>query len=237
MGRKATARAAPAVLAVAQTPIQDEKPFVLQIPPPNFLRAKLRIVGISPYVQAKFSAKSKNIMRDKMVAGSRSKKGTKRDARDFHADYIGAQHISEEGWIGIPASSFRNASISACRIVGFKMTLGKLGLFVVADGLDKDEGTPLVRIIGDPEPHEQHVRNATGVIDIRCRPMWRVWSAEPIIRWDADMFSAADILNLLSRVGQQVGIGEGRPDSKQSAGQGWGMFSVEQMEGEENANV
>ena len=28
----------------------------------------------------------------------------------------------------------------------------------------------------------------------------------------------------------QVGIGEGRPDSKQSTGQGWGLFKVEMME-------
>jgi len=31
---------------------------------------------------------------------------------------------------------------------------------------------------------------------------------------------------LLARVGMQVGIGEGRPDSKNSAGMGWGLFEV-----------
>ena len=36
-----------------------------------------------------------------------------------------------------------------------------------------------------------------------------------------------DVTNLLMRVGQQVGIGEGRPDSKNSAGMGWGTFNVE----------
>ena len=47
------------------------------------------------------------------------------------------------------------------------------------------------------------------------------------IRFDADMFSAADVANLMNRVGAQVGIGEGRPDSKNSAGMGWGLFSIE----------
>lgn len=197
---------------------------------PNFRTATFRIVGTAPYVQAKFSAKAKNQMREKMISGARAKKGAARAPRDFEADYKGAMHISRDGWIGIPASSFRQACISACRLVGFKMTLAKLALFVEADGFDADEGTPLVQIYGEPHVHEQHVRNATGVVDLRVRPMWDEWHADLRIRWDGDLFSAIDVTNLLSRVGQQVGIGEGRPDSKQSSGQGWGLFRVELME-------
>ena len=212
------------------------KSVVLQIAPiiesvtikaPNFRIATFRIVGTAPYVQAKFSAKAKEQMRIKMASGTRSKKGQARQPRDFEADYKAAMHLSREGWAGIPAGSFRQACISACRLVGFKMTLAKLGLFIEADGFDADEGTPLVHLHGKPRMHEQHVRNATGVVDLRVRPMWEQWHADLRIRWDADLFSATDILNLLSRVGQQVGIGEGRPDSRQSAGQGWGLFTVE----------
>jgi hypothetical protein len=36
----------------------------------------------------------------------------------------------------------------------------------------------------------------------------------------------ADVLNLVSRCGMQVGIGAGRPDSKASAGCGFGLFQV-----------
>ena len=204
---------------------------------PNFHVATFKIVGTAPYVQAKFSAKAKNQMREKMAGGSRSKKGKAREARDFEADYKGAMHISREGWAGIPASSIRSACISACRLVGFKMTLAKLGVFAEADGFDVDEGTPLIRIHGKPHSHEQHVRNATGVVDLRVRPMWNEWHANVRISWDADLFNATDILNLLSRVGRQVGLGEGRPDSKQSSGQGWGLFKVELMESQESVNV
>jgi hypothetical protein len=35
-----------------------------------------------------------------------------------------------------------------------------------------------------------------------------------------------DVTNLMQRVGQQVGIGEGRNDSKMSAGMGWGCFTL-----------
>lgn len=200
---------------------------------PNFQEAVFRIRGLkgSPYVQAKFSAKAKAAIRDKMTSGARSRKGQAREARDFQANYEGAKHYSRDGWIGLPAPAFRNACISACRLVGFKMTLAKLALFVVADGVDSDDGTPLVRIHGEPRMHEAHVRNATGVVDLRVRPMWEDWYADLRIRWDADLFTVTDITNLLMRVGQQVGIGEGRNDSKSSTGQGWGLFDVE-LEGE-----
>lgn len=212
--------------STAKEPVYDP----ITIKAPNFKTAVFRIEGTSPYVQAKFSAKAKNAMREKMESGTRSKKGAARAARDFQADYEAAKHISRDGWAGIPASSIRQACISACRLVGFKMTLAKLGLFVEADGFDADEGTPLIRIEGEPRMHEQHVRNATGVVDLRVRPMWDQWSASLRIRWDADLFSTTDVTNLLSRVGMQVGIGEGRPDSKQSSGQGWGLFAVKLAE-------
>jgi len=70
------------------------------------------------------------------------------------------------------------------------------------------------------------VRNATGVADIRVRPMWREWGAHVRVKYDADQFTLTDVTNLMARVGMQVGIGEGRPDSKSSAGLGWGTFEL-----------
>jgi hypothetical protein len=110
------------------------------------------------------------------------------------------------------------------------MTLAKLSIFFEADGFDAVDGTPLIRIIGEPEVCEMPVRNATGVIDIRVRPMWREWSATLRIRYDLDQFSQTDVANLLQRVGMQVGIGEGRPDSKSSSGLGWGLFKIAEGE-------
>jgi len=194
---------------------------------PKFSTAEFQIIGIVPYVQLRFSEKAINAMKEKMKLGSQAKKGAKRAPRDFEEDYRQAFHTSTEGWHGIPASAFRNAMISACRIVGFQMTKAKLAVFVEADGIDALDGTPLVKIEGEPEKVEHYVRNATGVVDIRVRAMWRDWSAAVRVRFDAEMFSLQDVSNLLARVGMQVGIGEGRPDGKQSAGMGWGMFKIE----------
>lgn len=197
------------------------------IDPPKFETIAVNIKGVSPYVQHKFSQKSRQQMIDKQRLGDQSRKNRKREAKDFEQTYKDAMHIAREGWNGIPAPSFRNALISACRIVGFKMTLAKLSVFIEADGFDADEGTPLVKIKGEPRVHESYVRNETGVADVRWRPMWEEWGANVRIRYDANQFSATDVVNLLHRAGMQVGIGEGRPDSKNSAGQGWGMFTIE----------
>lgn len=199
----------------------------LVIEPPNFGLATIRLRGVAPYVQHKFSQKARAMMEAKHRAGSQAKKGKQREARDFESDYEAAMHISREGWCGIPAPSFRNAAISACRVVGFQMTRAKLSVFVLADGYDKDDGTPLVRIYGEPRRHEAIVRNDTGVVDIRWRPMWEQWYADIRVRWDQGQFSAADIINLFARAGLQVGVGEGRPDSPDSNGMGWGLWEID----------
>ena len=198
------------------------------ITPPNLKTAKFPITGIAPYVQNKFSAKARQQMRDKQEAGSQGKKGKKREAKDFEQCYEDAMHVSEDGWHGIPAPAFRNAMISACRMAGFTMTHAKLAVKVLEDGFDADDASPLVKITkGKPQYFESPVRNATGVADIRARPMWKPgWEAVVTIQFDADQFSLDDVGNLMARVGLQVGIGEGRPDSKKSAGMGWGLFSL-----------
>lgn len=198
------------------------------ISPPRFKTAQLTLAGTAPYMQARFSQKAMNQMMEKMAAGSTAQKGKKRDARDFDADFQNAQHISTEGWIGVPAAALRNAAIDVCRMVGFKMTHAKMSIFIEADGFDKVDGTPLVRLLADPpERTDIPVRNATGVIDIRVRPMWREWQLKVRVRFDEDQFTLSDVTNLLARAGQQVGIGEGRPFSRESNGMGFGLFTVE----------
>ncbi len=198
----------------------------LEVAPPKFEIAEFEVVGSTPYVQHKFSSKGRKKMRDQQELGSQGKKGKKRDPRNFQADYEEAQYKFEDGGHGIPAAAFRAAMISACRLVGVKMTLTKMAIFVLPDGYDKDDHLALIRITkGKPQYREDVVRNQTGVCDIRARPMWAEgWKAKVRIRFDSDLFKVQDVANLLMRAGMQVGIGEGRPDSKESAGMGWGLF-------------
>lgn len=199
------------------------------ISPPNFKTATFKLIGTAPYMQARFAAKAMQAMKEKMEAGSTAAKGKKRSARDFEDDFKQAQHISEQGWNGIPASAFRNACIDVCRMVGFKMTHAKMSIFIISQGRDAVDGSPLVKIVSPkpPEKIEMPVRNATGVMDIRARPMWREWFATITVKYDEDQFKLSDVTNLLARAGLQVGVGEGRPFSRDSNGIDYGTWKID----------
>lgn len=220
------------------TLIEGKKPpQVIRITRPRLKVAPIEIVGIAPYVQHAFSEKQRKQMEETQRAGQQARGKRTRAPKDFEAVYEAAKHHSREGWLGIPAPAFRNACIDACRLVGFKMTHAKLSLFVMPDGFDRADGTPLVKIHGvkptknipeQPHIHEASVRNESGVADIRWRPMWdEGWHATVFMEWDEDQFSATDVANLMLRAGLQVGIGEGRPGSPNSNGLGWGRFKLQ----------
>ena len=164
------------------------------------------------------------MLQDQQKAGGT--KGKKRDPRDPDSEYEQAMHKDEDGDYGIPCAAFRSAMIDACRAAGFQMTKAKMSIVCLADGIDVDEGTPLVKLQGKPERNESAVRLESGVASVSIRPMWRKWKATVTLQWDADQFGMGDVANLLSRAGLQVGIGEGRPFSKKSHGMGWGTFKL-----------
>jgi hypothetical protein len=200
----------------------------ISIPAPNFRTAEFRITGVAPLVIHRFSAKTKEQMKAKMETGKASSSKRNREAKNTDDLFEESMYTAPEGWTGFHASAIRNAMISACRLVNFKMTLAKLSLFVEADGWDKTEPQiPLVRIYGKPEKLESMARVETGQPYVCVRAAYNPWSAKVRIRWDADQFTITDVSNLLSRVGMQVGLCEGRPDSKNSAGMGWGLFKLE----------
>lgn len=194
------------------------------ISPPKFGITDFYIEGVAPLVVERFSKKAE--LMAKMAEGKSAGSKKTRDARDYEKEAEEARYRSAEGWEGMNAAAFRAAMISACRLVGFKMTLAKLSTFIEADGFDKNDGVPLVRIYGESHTYTAHTRNATGVVDVRSRPMYRSWAAKLRVRYDTDQFKMGDVLNLVSRCGLQVGIGAGRPDSKASAGCGFGLFQV-----------
>ena len=200
---------------------------VVAITPPDFRHLAIQIRGIAPLVINRFSAKAMEIMKQTQEAGSTARSRKTRESKNFDQLFESAKHVSDDGWEGIHAAAFRNAAISACRACGFKMTHAKLAFSVMQDGFDRVDGAPLVRLTeGVAEQWIAPTRNATGVIDLRSRPMYRQWATTLRIRYDAGMLTDADIVNLISRVGMQVGVGEGRPDSKNSAGLGFGLFEI-----------
>jgi len=198
----------------------------LVITPPDIRTIQFKIQGSAPLVINRFSAKARDAMMAAQEAGSQAKSKKARDPKDFEALYNDARHISNEGWDGVHAAAFRNACISACRAANFVMTKAKLCIFIEPDGFDADDLTPLVRIYGDPKNVISPCRNDNGGTDLRPRPTYFPWAAELRVKYDHGLMSEIDVANLLARAGMQVGIGEGRPDSKKSNGIGNGLFDL-----------
>ena len=206
---------------------KDEVAVLLKVPELTLHTVKLTIEGLSPLVMNRFGEKARQEMHDKHARGDAGKSRSARAAKDFKAQFEAAKHKSSDGWYGIPCGSLVAAMISACRAGGIVMSRAKLALWVEPDGYE-DDGTALTRITkGLPVYDERPVRNASGVPDLRARPMFKPgWRATVTIMFDPGMIDVDSIGNLLNRAGRQVGILEGRRDSKKSAGMGWGSFRI-----------
>lgn len=192
------------------------------------------LIGETPLKCLRFSQKKQDELADKHRQGDQAKTKTKKGPKDFESEYEGAKYRCTQKvggkqvtWLGLNASGLRNACVETCRVAGYAMTKAKMSIFAVEDGADDIDGTMLVRVYGDEEMVVDAVRNASGVIDLRPRVMWRDWKIIARVRFDEDQFSPSDVLNLLIRVGQQNGLGEGRPNGTNGCGTGHGLFVVD----------
>lgn len=219
--------------AFGMTKDHPNKGKALIITKPHMKTIMIRIGGMidRPYVQHRFGEKArKQMLADMALGDAQKKKGRSRPPRgdaEFLEEYNQAMYKMASGEAGIPCTQFRKAMVTAHKLVGQKMTIGKLCIFIRSDGIDARDGTPLVRIRGKASRRPpMAVRNSNGSTDFRDRPFFDGWEATLRIRFDADIYSEEDIANLAMRVGWQVGIGEGRPDSPHSCGMEWGLFDL-----------
>src|ERR1035437_3742166 len=98
-----------------------------------------------------------------MEAGKSAGSKKNREAKSCDATFEEARYRAKDGWDGFNASGIRSAMISACRLIGFKMTLAKMSVFVEADGWDAQEPQiPLIRIYGKAAKQEDMARVETG---------------------------------------------------------------------------
>jgi hypothetical protein len=152
--------------------------------------------------------------------------------RELTEIYNAARYVSKQGWDGFPAGAIRAALIRACGVIndGPKMVMMKMSIFVEPDGWDKAEPQiPLIRILNAKPVMQKDIGRDGGFKGsplLIIRPVYHGWSAKLKLAWDGDQYNVNEVYNLLMRAGLQVGIMEGRPASKNSAGQGWGTFEV-----------
>lgn len=208
--------------------VKKEEKVRVVITPPKIATALVTIIGLSPYMQNKFSSENRDKMIATQKAGSAVKKTRKaKPPKDFERVYQSSIHYSEEGWIGIPATAIKAAMAEACSLTEVEKTRFKMCVFIVGQGYDSESEEDLIKIVGEPEMKLDRVRIGINQTDIAARAMFRKWSATFEVQWDDDFFKAQDVYNLLARAGLQVGIGAGRPLSRSSIGLGRGRWRVE----------
>jgi hypothetical protein len=208
----------------AKTTPTDTK---ITIKPPNFQVFVTTLEG-EHFVSNNFSQEVQHQIAAKQAEGGTARTSNRqRTPKDFDACYRGSMHISEEGWPGMNASAYRQALVRACCTLGVEMTKAKMCLFILPDGFERGTGTPLVKFTkGKPECFIAPVRNDGGKMDMRARARWPKWECKLRVRYNADLFTAATVANLIQHAGISVGTGAGRPFSKESCGQGWGTFQI-----------
>lgn len=194
----------------------------ISLPRLNLQTMEVRLVGDAPLICHAWSEKAKLMMLNKQTGRANAGRNPKIPERDF-ADSLywlserptePSFEPPEDARFGFPAVAFKSAATDACRFVdGIKMTEVRGAFHILGD---------MVEITGRPTPREDMVRVGMGTADIRYRGEFREWSADLVLRFNANALSAEQIVNLFNVGGFGVGIGEWRPERN---GQ-FGLFHV-----------
>jgi hypothetical protein len=168
------------------------------------LQARIPIEGTAPLIQHRFSAKARQMMLDRMQGTA-----AEREPKDPEALFEAAIYRLPGDRYGHPAVAFKDAIVGGARFYkGSKLTMTglRIMIFVVGEGADS-----LTEIDGEPKMREDPVRNATGVADLRYRPVYWPWRATLTINYIANQISLDSLVALVD-AGGNVGVGEWRPE-------------------------
>ena len=195
----------------------------LKIPESPRSTLEVEVEGTSMLVVSRFSEKAKREIRQKQQNLAKPKKG----ARSPEAEYEASAYRFEDGGYGIPTGAFAEAIVDASvDHMKNKKSMLRRNFFVECDGIDKEEGKELTRILGgEPSMREDVVRLAgiSRTADLRYRAAFQPgWRAKIRIRWDEKSFSKEQIVQLIQTAGESIGVCEGRPQKTLSLG--WGKF-------------
>ena len=191
----------------------------VEIPEINLRTMKLTIVGDSPLIVHAWREKAKKMILDKQM----KKATTAKEAKDPWIDFCESLYWldgmpdkpTEEdiatARFGFPACGFKAAAVDAGYQQGIlaKKTTARGAFHIIGD---------MVEIKGTPTMREDMVRIGMGTADIRYRGEFKEWTAELIIRYNPNVMSAEQIVNLINMGGFANGVGEWRPSKDGSFG-------------------
>jgi len=189
------------------------QPKQLTVQAPNYERATIGIVGITPLLTHNMPEETKlNIVLDRIDKEAGATKGKKtKEAKSIDQQFQEALYIVDpeapetDGRYGFPANAFRLACKDAARTTSMKMTEAKLAFLPLVElvPIKCREVRPRIDKVGGVTPNKP----STACV----RAEFIDWSMDLPIEYDADFAKLEVILNLLQRAGRCIGIGAWRP--------------------------
>lgn len=171
------------------------------LPPLKIETITVTLIGDTPLIVHRWSEKAKKQMLDKQMKKASSGKEAKNPEQDFKDSL----YILPNGGYGFPIIGFKAAAVTACTSIGGMTKVAARQAFHV-DG-------EFAEILGDePTMREDMVKIAMGTADIRYRGEFKNWWTQIAVKFNANVMSAEQILNLMQTAGFAVGVGEWRPE-------------------------
>lgn len=203
-----------------------KKDVAVELPALKLGLMEVTLIGDSPLIVHAWSHKAKLEM---LAKQTKQPKGA-REAKDPKADYEASMYRLADGGHGFPSVAFKTAAVTAgTSVAGLTKIQARQAFHVVGEDVDVKgafEGSisriNLARIEGEPQMREDLVRVGMGTADLRYRAEFPEWHTRVLVRYNANVLSEAQILNLLNISGFACGIGEWRPERD---GQ-YGLFHV-----------
>jgi hypothetical protein len=190
------------------------------IPAPNIKDISITLSGITPLLVNQISAKAKEELKGREFGVGKIAKAP----RDAKAEYESSLYRipGKRGVYGMPASGIKHCGVKACKFVGGGLKASRtMGAFHVL-------GLPcgLVPIKGSaPVMDERYVRIGNfprKTPSPRYRGRFDRWEVTFRVRYNANILTPSQLLNLYDHGGFSVGLCEWRPEKN---GQ-MGMFEV-----------
>ncbi|MEC7161961.1 MAG: hypothetical protein VXW57_09160 [Pseudomonadota bacterium] len=204
-----------------------KKDTTIELPRLDIRLMEVTVIGDSPLIVHAWSQKAKLEMLAKQTKQARGAK----EAKDPRADFEASLYRLADGGYGFPSVGFKSAAVAAITsVAGLTKIAARQAFHILGEDVDVPgayDGTSsrhnLVRIEGgEPAMREDLVRVGMGTADLRYRGEFTNWSARLLVRYNANVLSEAQILNIMSVSGFAVGVGEWRPERDGS----FGMFHV-----------
>jgi hypothetical protein len=198
----------------------------IEMPALDLKLMDVTLIGDAPLIVHAWSFKAKSEMLDKQLKRA---KGAK-EAKDPKADYEASMYRLADGGHGFPSVAFKNAAVTAgTSVAGLTKIAARQAFQIIGEDVDVAgafDGSMsrlnLARIIGEPQMREDMVKVGMGAADLRYRAEFPIWHTHILVRFNANVLSESQILNLLNTAGFAVGCGEWRPERD---GQ-YGLFHV-----------